>query len=319
MLSAQWPHHAKRSGYHPVTKGLGVTLRPHRMRIVPDGISRRIVGEKLADVYQIAAGMKMIGCDRLLVIDGDYELKLIERIQRVTSAKIFAVFHQIPSVLERCLAEAAPLRIDGAVCVAKCQIPLVHSIAPPDKTWFVPHGVDCDYFTPGAARSNQPSVLCVGSHQRDFDTLRKSADIIIQAVPTASVRLVAPRHLLPPRLDLGRVELLTDLSDDQLLEEYQRAWVVLLPLKELTANNSLLEGMACGTPVVVSDVGGTRDYAGPECGALCSPADATSHGAATVDLLLDSVRREAAGRASRTRAMLCAWPTVREQLRRILN
>jgi glycosyltransferase involved in cell wall biosynthesis len=120
-------------------------------------------------------------------------------------------------------------------------------------------------------------------------------------------------------VNLGPVELVTDLSDEQLLEEYRRAWVVLLPLIDATANNSLLESMACGVPVVVSDVGGIRDYAGPESGALCPPRDAQAHGAAAIELLLDSPRREAAGRAARARAEICAWPMVRAQIRRILE
>ena len=209
--------------------------------------------------------------------------------------------------------------LDGAVCVARCQIPLVQHLAPPGKTWFVPHGVDVDYFTPRPPRSDQPTVLCVGDYCRDFETLRKSADLIVRAVPTASVRLVAPRSHLPPRLNLGPVELVTGLSDEQLLEEYRRAWVVLLPLTDSTANNALLESMACGTAIVASDIGGVRDYIAADCGALCRPGDVQGHGAATIDLLLDRVKREAAGRAARAHAEICRWPVVREQMRRILE
>ena len=319
VLSTVWPHHAKRSGYHPIANGLGMTLPGQGLRLIPAGLSRRIVGMDLDAAYQIALAMKITRRDRLLVIDGDFELKLIEKIRRVTQAKVYAVFHQIPKVLEKFLANTSPLLVDGAVCVARCQIPLVRPIAPPGKTWFVPHGVDTDYFTPRTPRSDRPSVLCVGVHQRDFDTLRKSADIIMRAVPTASVRLIAPRAFLSPELNLGQVELVTDVSDEQLREEYRRAWVVLLPLKNSTANNSLLESMACGTPIVVSDIGGVRDYAGPECGALCAPGDAQTHGKAVVDLLLDPLRREAAGQAARARAEICAWPAIREQIRKILT
>lgn len=318
VLSTVWPHHAKRSGYHPVMKGLGVGLRVHHMRLVPASVARWFAPEEPDTPFQIAMAMKLTRCDRLLVIDGDFQLKLIKNVQRLATAKIFAVFHQIPRALEQRLAEALPLHIDGAICVAKCQIPLVQSVAPPGKTWFVPHGVDTDFFTPGGQRAARPTVLCVGYHQRDFDTLRKSADLIMEAVPSAVIRLVAPPSLLPPSLDLGKIELVAGLSDEQLREEYRQAWVLLLPLLDTTANNSLLEGMACGTPIVVTDTGGIRDYVGPATAGLCPISDAKAHASATIDLLRDPARRDVAARSARAQAENFAWPKIRAQLRRIM-
>ena len=319
VLSTVWSHHANQSGYHPVSKGLGVILPVHTMRLLPSAASRWIAGKGMERAYEIALAMKVAGCDRLLVIDGDFQLKLIECIRRITTVKIVGVFHQIPSVLERCLAQVSPALLDGAVCLARCQMPLVRSIAREGHAWFVPHGVDVDYFGPGAPRSDQPVVLCVGSHYRDFDTLRKSADLIYQTVPGVSVRLVASPSLLPQGLNLGRVELLAGLSDEELLREYRRAWVVLLPLTDSTANNSLLEAIASGAPVVVSDVGGVRDYVGPDCGALCPVGDERTHAARTIDLIFDAKGREAAGRAARARAENYAWPIVREQIRSVVD
>jgi len=318
VLSKVWSHHARRSGYHPVAEGLGVAL-PARTQLIPRTLSRWMAGSRELDAaYQIALATRIAGCDRLLVTNGDFELDLIECIQRVSSARIYAVFHQCPSRLEQLLATRSPGLVHGAICVSRCQIPFAQPIAQPEKTWFVPLGVSDDYFTPRAPRADRPTVVCVGFHERDFDCLRQSASLITRAVPDTAVRLVAPRAELPPELDLGDVELISGLSDEQLREEYRRAWVVLLPLKDSTANNALLEGMACGTPVVVSDVGGIRDYVVPECGALCPPGDTQAHAAATIALLLDPSGREDAGRAARTRAQMFTWPAVREQIRAIL-
>ena len=146
VLSTVWSHHAKRSGYEPVSKGLGKVLPAHGMHLIPYSVSRWIAGEGLKSAYEVALAMRLSNCDHLLVIDGDFQIKLIECIRRVTSASIYAVFHQIPVVLEQRLANASPKLLDGAVCVARCQIPLVQSLAPPRKTLFVPHGVDTDYF-----------------------------------------------------------------------------------------------------------------------------------------------------------------------------
>ena len=314
VLNNVWSLHAKQSGYHHVSKGLGMVIPSEYTRLVP----ATVIGDRLDRAYQVALAMKLTGRDQLLVVDGDSHLELIEGLRKVTNARIYAVFHQIPRVLAECLAQTPGQVLDGAVCVARCQIPLVQSLAPPGKSWFVPHGINVDYYTPGGTCSNQPSVLCVGSNCRDFDTLSRSGDLIAAAVPAVSIQLVAAPSELPPGLDLGRVELINGLSDEQLLEEYRRAWVVLLPLTDSTANNALLESLACGKPIVTTDIGGVRDYVGPECGALCPPGDAHAHASETIGLLRDSFRREAGGQAARERAKTYSWPVVREQLRLIL-
>ena len=153
--------------------------------------------------------MKLMRRDCLLVTDGDNQIELIRDLRKSRHlAKIYAVFHLHPQKLEECLADVPPQILDGAICVARCQIPFVQSLAPIGKTWFVPYGVDIDYFSPRPPRSSWPSALCVGDYCRDLNTLRKSADLIVKAVPTASVRLVAPRAHLLPGLDLEQVELL---------------------------------------------------------------------------------------------------------------
>ena len=63
----------------------------------------------------------------------------------------------------------------------------------------------------------------------------------------------------------------------------------------------VLEALACGTPQVATDVGGTGEAVVPETGVLVPPRDAPALAAAVADLLGDSERRARMAQASRER------------------
>ena len=55
------------------------------------------------------------------------------------------------------------------------------------------------------------------------------------------------------------------ISDLQLKKLYQNSSFLLLPLKDSTACNSMLESLACGTPVLTTKVGDNADYLDDNC------------------------------------------------------
>ena len=59
-----------------------------------------------------------------------------------------------------------------------------------------------------------------------------------------------------------RVHWRESVSDEELRQLYQRAWLLVLPLRESSANNAVVEALACGTMPVVNYVGGIPDYGG---------------------------------------------------------
>jgi phosphatidylinositol alpha-mannosyltransferase len=69
------------------------------------------------------------------------------------------------------------------------------------------------------------------------------------------------------------------------------------------ANNALLEQMACGLPVVATDVGAVREYLGDEAGLLFPPGDAGALAAGVLRLLEDGPARRRMGIAARARAL----------------
>jgi len=97
---------------------------------------------------------------------------------------------------------------------------------------------------------------------------------------------------------------------------YAGADIYLCPTTRASFGVTLLEAMACGTPLVVSDIPSFRDLA-EESGALFAPRGEPAAWAAAVNGLFDdAARRAAMGKAGRAVAERYAWPVV---ARRVLE
>jgi glycosyltransferase involved in cell wall biosynthesis len=180
----------------------------------------------------------------------------------------------------------------------------------------VPPGVDTSVFVPGS-RPTRHNVLYVGRLQRTsrwkgVQVLLEAFASVVRDVPAARLELVGDGDDVPAlkaqAAGLGiedRVDWYGALHGRALVAAYQEAAVVVLP--SLTESESfgmtLVEAMACGRPVVGSDVGGiphvVRDGVD---GVLVPPGDAAALASALGSLLTDDERRETLGAAGRAAA-----------------
>jgi glycosyltransferase involved in cell wall biosynthesis len=161
---------------------------------------------------------------------------------------------------------------DSVVLMASCEIDAYHSWVPNGEVVCIPHGVDTDFFCPAGAgvkaiKEGRFRILTVGSWLRDYslwaETVRRVSEKCneIEFTVIANVETLAEvrKSLNGSKVN---VRLLHGISDESLRDEYQRADLIFIPLKNSWANNALLEGMSCGRPVVVTDLPATREYAG---------------------------------------------------------
>ena len=168
---------------------------------------------------------------------------------------------------------------------------------PMDKIRVHHTGIDLDRFRPverAAAKAALdvagPLLVCAGAL-----TSRKGQDLAIEAlalIPDATLILVGGgperRRLERQAARLGlaaRVRLLGIQPHDRLPALLAAADVMVLPTATEGLANVWIESLACGTPVVTSDVGGAREVIDrPQAGRLV-PREAAAIAAAVNELL----------------------------------
>lgn len=230
--------------------------------------------------------------------------------------RVVVSFHQPPDVFPRAIPPAdfgRVARADAVVVVGTNQVDYFRSMTGRDNVHLVPHGIDTDYFTPPETREMDGPLRClsVGWWLRDVDMIKK----IIQTTNQIQGRrieyhIVAFDWCLKFYEGLENVHLYCAIPDEQLRDLYRRCHVLMLPLNDCTANNAILEAMACGTPIATTTAGSIRDYLSDENASLSPMHDAGHMVDALLELDRDRERLIRMGLASRKKAEEFAWPKM---------
>lgn len=145
---------------------------------------------------------------------------------------------------------------------------------------------------------------------RDYEALLETANRL-RDLKDLEFHVVSPPEDFFPKDD--RIMVHRSVSDRDLLHLYRTSHLLFLPLKNATANTFLLEGAACGLPVLSTDRPSTRAYF-PGDGAVLIPGNDPAAFADTIRFLYDNPgKRNAMSLAVRRRAKELGWNRVVEE------
>jgi phosphatidylinositol alpha-mannosyltransferase len=186
----------------------------------------------------------------------------------------------------------------------------------------IPNGVSMGVFHPNGRRptdalTKHPKLLFLGrlDPRNGLEVVLDAMPAVLAAYPTAELTVVGDgplRAIYEKRArPLGdRVRFAGRIYDER-PEYYGTADVYMCPTNKASFGITLLESMACGTPMIVSDIVGFRELVdrGPEA-VLVPPDQPQAWAQAAIDLIGDPGRRAAMGKAGLDKAQLYAWDLV---------
>jgi len=190
----------------------------------------------------------------------------------------------------------------------------------------IPNGVRMDVFHPNGRRptdalTHHPKLLFLGrlDPRNGLGVVLDAMPAILARYPTAQLTVVCDGPLRgmyeQQARGLGdRVRFVGRIHAER-PEYYGTADLYLCPTNKASFGITLLEAMACGTPMIVSDITGFRELVegGPEA-VLVPPAAPAAWAETAIALIGDPDRRARMGKAGLAKASLYAWDVLADRV-----
>lgn len=284
LIRTRYPHWGKYSGINQFLKYIDRNVYNIEVHLVSDSdadfpIQNRIVRNwlrnlvqrqgmqwyKLSDLIAEIKAFRQYWCNKADVIhylDGEHSAQFLPRFGKIpckVRPKIVATYHQPPQMLDTLIIKDIISRFDCITVVSPEQVSYLSEFVTPDKIQLILHGIDIDHFMPANTPKEDGKFRCitVGHFLRDFNAVRKVAKRL-SSYRNIEFHIVSS-HATELK-DLQNVTIHSAIDDDLLLKLYQQSDILFLPLLQSTANNALLEGIACGLPVVSTCLPSVKAY-----------------------------------------------------------
>lgn len=179
------------------------------------------------------------------------------------------------------------------------------------KLIYFPLGVDTQYFKPGNFYTKR-QIIFSGANRRDFKTAINAFDIIYKEFLDLKVIFIgcnSVKNNIPQR---DYLEICGYLEDAELLSLYQSSHIQVLTLLDGGSSNSLLEGYACGLPVICTKLPNIIDYLIDEEDVNLSPNDCDELAVKISNIFKDDNLRNILAKKSREKAKEFDWLKLKD-------
>jgi len=332
LLSTLHRNHAANSGYQALAQSLPEARFLHTIRAEPPGglplLGARLIRRLAFSRWYLGgcAALEWQAWRQLRRFDGivhvmwaDHDLGFLDLLLDKRRHRMVGTFHNCDDTFVHTIRFPSRLRgFDAIILMSRTQEPFfLKAGVNPERIHVVPHGVDTDYFQPTPLRPDAPfRVLAAGGYRRNFPLLREVC-LRLKDHPDILVEIVAPAAFRELFADIPNAHFHTGLSDAEFLAAYQNCSCLLQTVENATANNVILEAMACGQPVVAERIGGIPEYVDESCSILTAAGDAATLAAALVELRDTPALRSMLSTGARRKAESFDWKNVAAQMRGI--
>jgi phosphatidylinositol alpha-mannosyltransferase len=248
---------------------------------------------------------------------------------------VVATFHSWfrRSVAYRCFRSILQRKLDRIAAKIAVSEPVVRAMRRCFQAeWdVIPNGISLEDFHPnglraGEVRQGAPQLLFLGrlDPRNGLEVVLGAMPRILERYPEATLLVAGDGPLRPyyerlARPVASRVRFLGQVHADR-SERYATSDLYLCPTNRASFGITLLEAMACGTPMIVSEITGFRELVGDSGDAVLVPAgDSAAWAQAVIELIGNPACRAAMGAAGRAHAIEFSWPSVAARVLRVYD
>ncbi len=335
IIRTNYPHWGEHSGFHQFVRHLDpkkyrVTLQTvsesHadfsvRNRVVQNAVLKFIqrgnmkwykLSDLTAEIRLMRQCLSADPPDIIHYLDGEHSARYLPMLKKTFSMKkpkMAVTYHQPPGIIDDLIDVRIIESLDVIHVVSPDQAEYFSRFVHPDRIKMILHGIDADFFQPENAVSPSDRFTCltVGHYLRDFDLLERICKRLSHR-PDILFNVVSPQF--KGLQELPNVGIHAGISDDALRRLYRQSDLLLLPMHHATANNALLEGIACGLPVVATLLPGLKAYVPGQEAILVKENSVEEFVKVLLQVVQDPECRQKMAAAARARALELDWRRV---------